>query len=225
MTDLTLDAARLTQILKKVSRDLQDHTEELRQLDSVAGDGDLGVTVELISQALDKSLESGDTRDIGRLLANCGMKINSLSPSTFGTLVATAFLGAGKALIGREEIEIKDLGPAGEAAVESVKKRGKSDAGDKTLLDSLIPSVKAFGEVLARTGSPQDALKSASQAAHEGMQSTINMPAKFGRASWRPDRCIGVQDAGATAMYYLIDSFARNLLFFVENGWQQADRR
>ena len=56
------------------------------------------------------------------------------------------------------------------------------------------------------------ALEAAIKAAKTGMEATINMKAKHSRASWRHDGGIGVQDAGATAMYYLIESFVRHLI-------------
>jgi phosphoenolpyruvate---glycerone phosphotransferase subunit DhaL len=213
MTDYTLDAARFTDLLTKVARDLLTHTEELRQLDSYAGDGDLGITVELASKALESSLKMNSQKDLGKLLINTGMSINNASPSTFGTLLAMAFLGAGKVLVGKEEISIKDLGEVGEGAIEGIKKRGKSEVGDKTLLDTLVPAVKTFKEEMAKSGDLQRALKLASQAAEDGMKATIQMPAKFGRASWRTDHSVGLQDGGATATYYLISSFINHLLF------------
>ena len=55
------------------------------------------------------------------------------------------------------------------------------------------------------------ALSAAVNAAQKGMEDTKNMKAKHSRASYRPDGGIGVQDAGATAMYYLIEAFCKNL--------------
>ena len=93
MRDISLDINRLTSVLKSVAADLKTHSEELRQLDAKVGDGDLGVTIELASQAMTDYLALSAETDMGKLLAQCGMSINKVSPSTFGTILASAFMG------------------------------------------------------------------------------------------------------------------------------------
>lgn len=212
MTQLILTAINIVSILEEVAADLESRSEELRQLDAVIGDGDLGVTTELGSKAIREYLSSPDKDDIGQLLAKCGMYINKASPSTFGTLLASAFMGAGKASLGKEKIDIKDLVLVGDGAIDGVKKRGKAVVGDKTMLDCLVPTVEAFRRELADGGDPKVALKAAVTAAEAGMKGTIPMMAKHGRASWHRENSVGVQDAGATAMYYIIESFVRHLI-------------
>ena len=206
----------IASILREVASDLESHSEELRQLDAVIGDGDLGVTVELGSKALREYLASPDEDNIGQLLAKCGLQFNKASPSTFGTLLASAFMGAGKVAIEKEKIEIEGLGLIADGAVDGIKKRGKAEVGDKTMLDCLVPAVEAFKKELACGVDPEVALKAAVTAAEEGMKATIPMMSKHGRASWHRENTIGVQDAGATAMYYLIESFVKHLIARIE---------
>ncbi|MDD4860425.1 MAG: dihydroxyacetone kinase subunit L [Dehalococcoidales bacterium] len=209
MSDI-IDVARFTTILKEAATDLKGRAEELRQLDSLLGDGDLGVTIELASKAMLEYLESQKEDEIGKLLMNCGLNINKVSPSTFGTVLANAFMGAGKAAFGKKQIEIKDLAALGDGAIESIKKRGKAEVGDKTVLDALVPAVEAFKKEMAG-GDAKSALAAMVKAAEAGMKATAGMKAKFGRAKWFQEKSIGVQDGGATAMYYLIESFVRHL--------------
>ena len=207
-----LTATNIVAILKGVAADLESHSEELRQLDAIIGDGDLGVTAELGSKAIREYLASPDEDNIGQLLAKCGLQFNKASPSTFGTLLASAFMAAGKAAMGKEEIEIKDFVLIADGAIDGVKKRGKAEVGDKTMLDCLVPAAEAFKKELAGGADPEVALKAAVTAAEEGMKATIPMMSKHGRASWHRESTVGVQDAGATAMYYLIESFVRHLI-------------
>ena len=65
--------------------------------------------MELASKAMTDYLNNPGEEDIGKLIMKCGMQINKSSPSTFGTLLASAFMEAGKTVLGRKEIEIKDL--------------------------------------------------------------------------------------------------------------------
>ncbi|OGN88975.1 MAG: hypothetical protein A2158_08265 [Chloroflexi bacterium RBG_13_46_14] len=209
MSEISLDIDGMKAVLQLVAADLRSHSEELRQLDAKVGDGDLGVTIELASQAMSDYLASSTETDIGNLLAQCGMNINKVSPSTFGTILASAFMGAGKAVVGKENIGSKDLILVGEGAIENIKKRGKAQAGDKTLLDALIPAVESL-----KNSADQDekqALSSAVKSAEEGMKATVNMKAKFGRAQWFQEGSVGVQDGGATAIYYMIKSFAEHI--------------
>ena len=206
----------IVSILKGVVSDFESHNEELRQLDAIIGDGDLGVTVDLGSKALRDYLSSVDEINIGQLLANCGLQFNKASPSTFGTLLASAFMGAGKAVMGKAEIKNEDLGLMGDGAVEGIKKRGKAEVGDKTMLDCLVPAVEAFKKESVNGIEPVTALKAAQKAAEDGMKATIPLMSKHGRASWHREKTIGVQDAGATAMYYLIESFIRHLISHIE---------
>ncbi|MBA7470877.1 PEP-dependent dihydroxyacetone kinase, ADP-binding subunit DhaL [subsurface metagenome] len=211
-----LTTTNTVSILKDVASDFESHSEELRQLDAVIGDGDLGVTAELGSKGLREYLSSPDEGNVGQLLAKCGLQFNKASPSTFGTLLASAFMGAGKAVMGKEKIEIEDLVLIADGAVDGIKKRGKAEVGDKTMLDCLVPAVEAFKKELVGGAEPETALKAAVTAAEEGMKATIPMMSKHGRASWHREKTIGVQDAGATAMYYLIESFARHLISRIE---------
>lgn len=206
----TLDVARFIAILKKVATDLKNHAEELRKLDAIMGDGDLGVTVELASKAISDYLMSQQGEDIGKLLINCGLNINKVSPSTFGTILAKAFMGAGKAAIGKTELAVKDLALLGDGAVDGIKRIGKAEVGDKTVIDALTPALEDFKKEISSDKS-EIALTKAVQAAEQGMKATTGMKAKFGRAKWFQDKSIGVQDGGATAIYYMIESFVRHL--------------
>ena len=165
-----INAATLVDILKETSLDWSRHHDELRQLDSVAGDGDLGVTVELAGKAIVDYLSNPGEEDIGKLLMKCGMQINKVSPSTFGTLLASAFMEAGKAVLGRKEIEFKDMLLLGKGAIEGVKKRGKAEVGDKTMLDALVPAVEAFGEGLAAGHDNRLVLEAVVKAAKAGQK-------------------------------------------------------
>ncbi len=209
MGEINLDINDIKSVLIAVASDLKSHAEELRQLDARVGHGYLGVTIELASKAMTDYLASSTETDIGKLLAQCGMNINKVSPSTFGTILASAFIGGGKAVAGKENIGLSELVLIGDGAVDNIKKRGKAESGDKTLLDALVPAV----ESLKNSSGPDEkqALKTAVKSAEEGMRATVNMKAKFGRAQWFQEGSVGVQDGGATAIFYMIKSFAEHI--------------
>jgi len=207
-----INTETLIAILKDSATGWSDHSDELQQLDAIIGDGDMGVTASIGSKAMAEYLANPGEEDMGRLLMKCGMQINKASPSTFGTLLASAFMEAGKAILGRKEIEVKDLVLVGRGAIDGIKKRGKAEVGDKSMLDSLVPAVEAFQQALAKGADAKAAVEAAVKASKAGAESTIRMKAKHSRASYRQDGGVGVQDAGATAIYCLIEAFGESLL-------------
>ena len=83
------------------------------------------------------------------------------------------------------------------------------------MLDCLVPAVDAFKAETENSGNVAAALTAATAAAEAGMRSTIDMVSKHGRASWHRENTVGVQDAGATAIYFMIESFGRHLRAFL----------
>ena len=210
--DIKLNYSDIISILLKMTIDMKKHIEELRELDAASGDGDLGVTMELGANAMADYLNAPDEEDIGKMLAKLGMNANKANPSTFGTLLASAFIGAGKALQGKPEIGVQDLISMGFGAIEGIQKRGKAEVGDKTMLDALVPAVESYNKSISEGKDLVTALQESVTAARTGMMKTADMKAKFGRASYRPDACVGIRDGGAAAMYFLIESFVTNLI-------------
>ena len=211
MSELNVDIPRMIAILKQASSDLKSHAEELRELDAKLGDGDLGITIELATKAITDYLNSTSETDIGKLFAQVAMNINQASPSTFGTILSSAFMGGGRAAMGKTQLGLEDFAAIGEGAIENIMKRGKANVGDKTVLDALVPAVKTLKIELSAGVSDKEVIDTAVRAAEDGMKATVNMKAKFGRAQWFKDGSIGIQDGGATAMYYLIQSFVNNV--------------
>lgn len=205
-------------IFKSVSVDMRKHIEELRNMDAILGDGDLGITTELACKAILDFFDSIsiEEKSIGDLLIKCGFKINKSSPSTFGTLLAFGFIGAGKAVKEKKELLIEDLLSMGEGAVDNIKAKGGAEIGEKTMLDSLIPAVNSFKKAIDSKLEYKEALLSIIDAAEAGAKATKDMKAKHSRASWREESSIGVQDGGATAVYLFIKYFINRLIDIIK---------
>jgi hypothetical protein len=184
----------------------------LRTLDAVLGDGDMSVTAELGYEGLIASLYTAPSNDIGMLLIASGRHLNRACPPTFGMLLASGFIEAGSRVTGRSEIGFGELSLLGEGAIDAIMKTGHSDVGDKTLLDSLVPAVRAFARAIADGADETIAAQVAVDAARRGMEATVLMTARHGRARYRADGGVGTRDAGATAMYYIIESFCQELI-------------
>jgi dihydroxyacetone kinase len=84
--------------------------------------------------------------------------------------------------------------------VEALAELGGAKAGDRTMLDALLPAAGAFEANLARGEGGAAALQAAADAAEAGAAATAKMRPRLGRASYLGDRVTGIQDGGATAV-------------------------
>lgn len=174
---------------------LEANSEEFTRLDSEAGDGDLGLTAGKIAVGIRTALaEPGDS--VKQLVLALGKEISKAAPSTFGTLYASGFLAAGLAL-NDEDDALTQLKTGLQAALEKIAQRGKSEEGQRTLLDALGPGSRAAS---LATDIPS-ALASAAVAAGEGVEATKAMTPQHGRAGWIGERAKGIADAGATVIW------------------------
>jgi dihydroxyacetone kinase-like protein len=125
-----------------------------------------------------------------------------------GPLYGTFFLRAAAACAGKNEIEAADVVALFQAGIEGVGQRGKAAAGDKTMLDALLPALDAMRKGLEDGGSMAIILDAGAAAAQAGMLATVPMQARKGRASYLGARSIGHQDPGATSSYLLLRAAA-----------------
>jgi dihydroxyacetone kinase len=202
----------LKQVLRETAQDMKGHVEELRELDAQLGDGDLGITMNLFARGVTDFCDASGETDVGVFLYKCGLGINKMNPSTFGTILAVAFMGAGKSVKGKSEIDIRDLAEMGDSAVADIQKRGNANRGDKTMLDALMPAIDAYKTALRQGESFQEMIESMVAAGEAGMKSTADMISKIGRARMFGEKSLGIQDGGATATYYILESVGRNLI-------------
>jgi dihydroxyacetone kinase len=190
------------QALEKLASGLETHQDEFTELDSVAGDGDLGLTAGKIAVGIRTALlEPGDS--VKQLVLNLGKEISKAAPSTFGTLYATGFLAAGLAVDDDDE-PLRQLRSGLHAGFEKIAQRGKSEEGQRTLLDALGPASRA----VQLAPDVDSALNAAALAAEQGVEATKAMTPQHGRAGWIGDRAKGIADAGATVIWRSFDALA-----------------
>lgn len=185
-----------------------EQKEYLTQLDSAIGDADHGINMDRGMQAALGKLEGSPAGDIGALLKAVGMTLVSTVGGAGGPLYGTLFLQMGMATAGKAELSPEDWATAVEKAVEGVQMRGKAEPGDKTMVDALIPARDALRAALEEGASLGEALKRSAEAAREGMEATIPLVARKGRASYLGERSAGHQDPGATSSHLLLRTAA-----------------
>ncbi|HEY4389351.1 MAG TPA: dihydroxyacetone kinase subunit DhaL [Ktedonobacteraceae bacterium] len=192
-------------VVKTIAQAALDNEKYFGDLDAVVGDGDFGYS---LARGFEKLLVDWDTlkRDtIGTFLKQVSMIITSRIGGTSGPIWGTAFLRAATAIGDKQELEKADVVAMLRAAIEGIKKRGQTDLGDKTLLDSLIPAVDQLEWSFNAGADGRTALKQAAQVARERAEATKELVAKRGRASYSGERSIGTLDAGAVAVAVMFE--------------------
>jgi len=192
--------------MKRFAAEVAENRGYLTKLDGAIGDGDHGTNMDRGMKKVLERLEATDGDDIGASLKAVGMTLVSSVGGAAGPLYGTLFLQMGQATAGKSELDVSDFTAALDAGVQGVIKRGKAEPGDKTMLDALGPALEAL-----RSASGDDvaeALSRAADAAREGMESTVPMVARKGRASYLGERSAGHQDPGATSSHLLLKTAA-----------------
>ena len=180
--------------------------EELTEIDSKLGDGDMGISMEKGAIALKKELDKFVDSDINisELFMNCAMAFNRAAPSTMGTLLSGGMLAIAKQIGNQKVITIDQVVEIPGILANSISLRGKASVGDKTVLDALIPFSDKLKSVYNETMSIDKALTMATQAAYIGMESTKGIIAKTGRAKWLAERNMEYPDAGSVLCYRIV---------------------
>jgi phosphoenolpyruvate---glycerone phosphotransferase subunit DhaL len=192
--------------MKRFAAEVAENRSYLTKLDGAIGDGDHGTNMDRGMKKVLERLEATDGDDIGATLKAVGMALVSSVGGAAGPLYGTLFLQMGQATAGKSELDLAAFTEALDAGMQGVVKRGKAEPGDKTMLDALGPALEAL-----RADGGDDvvaALQRAADAAREGMEATVPMVARKGRASYLGERSAGHQDPGATSTHLLLKTAA-----------------
>ncbi len=198
---------QIPELFESVGNLFVEKKEELCEMDAKLGDGDLGLTMSKGYAALPDIMRAeaeGAGGDIGKLLMKAGMKMSSLVPSTMGFLMSTGVMEGGKALKGVTELDATALAKYLVGFAAGVQKRGKCEAGQRTIYDAILPAAKAAEEAAAGGSDLEGVIKAALEGAKDGVEATKDMVPVFGKAAVHAAQCVGVEDQGAVAGYYKI---------------------
>jgi dihydroxyacetone kinase-like protein len=195
---MMIDRETRKRLIDTVANRVIAHADELTDLDRAIGDGDHGTNMRRGFEAVLAAVDELSTKSLGESLKGVGttlvMKVGGASGPLYGTL----FLSLGKSLT--DDVSREQITDAFAAAIEAVKARGKSDGGQKTMLDVLLPVLAVLRE--GGAGLPARLRKAAKLAAED----TIPMRAIRGRASFLGERSIGHMDPGARSSALIVDA-------------------
>jgi len=195
--------------IKACAQVIEQNRDYLIALDAAIGDADHGANMDRGFRAVAAKLTDVADKDIGTIFKTVGMTLISTVGGAGGPLYGTFFIQAGMASMGKIELDLSDWLAILDAGTKGVISRGKAVAGDKTMIDALLPAVEALRQAVGDGQALGEALKRSAAAAESGMKATIPLVARKGRASYLGERSADHQDPGATSSYLILDAAAR----------------
>ncbi|TGQ65590.1 MAG: dihydroxyacetone kinase subunit L [Mesorhizobium sp.] len=196
-----MTALNLSRLITAAADTIAAHAEELTALDQAIGDGDHGLNMKRGFEALRSEADAFAGKPLPEALKAIGTKLVMTVGGASGPLFGTLFMALGKDISAAPDRV--DLTAAFGKAIEAVAARGKSQIGQKTMLDVLQP----VHEALAVGRTPAEIADIADLAA----EATVPMKALRGRASFLGERSIGHMDAGARSTALLVRIVAQTI--------------
>ena len=181
----------------------------IESLDRAIGDGDHYINIKRAAE-----LVAGMTVELAPLkpdeaLLKIGNKLLSSMGGASGILFASFFMGMAKFLQLNND-KANELNPKLDHAamfaygVQTLMMRGKSNVGEKTMLDVLVPASTTFTTNAAQGKSIAEICKEVKNAADKGLEYTRDLVATKGRAAGLGERAIGHLDPGAKSCQVMI---------------------
>lgn len=203
--------AQVLQWLEAIATVVEQHKDELTELDAAIGDADHGINLDRGFKKVIQQLPTVSDKDIGSILKQVSMTLISSIGGASGPLYGTLFLKASTTAAGKEELNDHEVVTLLHQGVDGIIQRGRAQRGDKTMLDTWLPALDVLKLAVESGDSLVDAVQQAVAAAEQGMKDTVPMLAKKGRASYLGERSIGHQDPGATSSYLMLQCLSATL--------------
>ena len=196
--------------LEKVHKSILQNKDEIEKLDQQIGDGDHIFNILRGLDELQNLKNELIDQTVDHIFKQLGMKIMTTVGGSSGALFATLLIGMSK----KYNPELNDLNNLSQMffeGVESMKKRGKADVGEKTMLDVLIPVSNSLMEQKNEKNLEKVANK-LNNIAKDGMMSTKDIIATKGRASFLGERAKGHIDPGARSSQLAIEAICNQFI-------------
>jgi len=195
----------IIQIIDEVAETIFSNTELLGELDRAIGDGDHGINMKRGFTAMVNHRDKLAEMSLPKAIQKTGEVLLMNIGGASGPLYGTFCISIGKSLEDKP-FTFETIKQVMSEGILAVKKRGKSDIGQKTMLDVLYPVVESLSLHANHETDIARIISQVRTAIDEGLESTINMLAKKGRASFLGTRSVGHIDPGAKSSQLIIHS-------------------
>ena len=203
-----LNGADWYRLVLAAADSVEEHVDELSRLDAALGDGDHGVNVVAAMAYTRREVAALDNPLPGEVLAVVAAGFFDEMGGAAGALFGSFFRSASRSFGGAFAITTAQLADALDEGTEVVQRRGRSEPGDKTMVDALAAATTAGRRAADEAVPIDDALDAVAIAARRGADATTDMTASRGRSRYAEGKSIGIQDAGATTVAILFEAWA-----------------
>lgn len=207
---MSFTSAKFPALIDAITASISEHADAVTELDQAIGDGDHVFNLQRGLEALQAHGTEIAGLEWAAALQKIGMTVMAAVGGASGSLYATLFIGLHKHSKDKAA-NLETFAEAFQQAVEAVKQRGKADVGEKTMLDVLVPVADALKQDVSEGKTLNDILDHVCAVAEAGVESTRDMLATKGRASFLGERSKGHLDAGAKTAQLMIAAIANNL--------------
>ncbi|MGA2301528.1 MAG: dihydroxyacetone kinase subunit DhaL [Candidatus Acidiferrum sp.] len=184
----------------------------LSELDSHCGDGDHGAAMLRAVERLEEVFAGNFPAEFKACLERAGWNVMAADGGASTALLGSFFLGMAEPLTAEiKSVDCRELAAAFEAGLRGVRRQTKAKAGDKTMMDALMPAIEEFGREAQAGQGMEEAMGKAAAAAKAGAEATKEMTATFGRARFLREKTRGYPDPGATSVALIFDGFHKGL--------------
>lgn len=189
--------------IKRVAKDLIAVEDTLTKYDTAVGDGDCGTTIRKGAEALMKAADTYPLDDVSALMRAIGDTIRQNMGGTSGVLYDIFFTAAADKLakVAKGKAPSVDIVLlAFSTGVQAMCQYGGARAGDRTMLDALVPALTMATTTYMSKKSVIEVASEAAKAAANGAEDTKSMKANAGRSSYvNQDVLKETPDPGAVA--------------------------
>lgn len=179
---------------------IEVNKQYLTELDAEIGDADHGINMARGFSAVKDKIPTYADLSIGEILLDVGKTMIRVVAGSSGPLYGSLFKAAGKVIGDSETITYDQFTESLEKGIEKIQLLGQAVENEKTMLDAMLPSLRA----LKSKTDPNEGLTFAVEEAMKGVEHTKDIIATKGRASYVGERSIGHQDPGATSYLLLL---------------------
>jgi phosphoenolpyruvate---glycerone phosphotransferase subunit DhaL len=203
---MALQPETLKSLVKAAAEQVIASAAELTALDQAIGDGDHGANMKRGFEAVLGKLDAIGAQPLDEAFKTIGKTLVMTVGGASGPLYGSFFLAAGEALAHSKQLP-DDLADVFGSAVGAVSARGRSQPGEKTMLDVLVPVL----ETLRTEAGRPDLIARVRSTARDAADRTAPMQATKGRASYLGPRSVGHVDPGARSSCLLLHAVCDTL--------------
>lgn len=184
---------------------------ELTRIDMVIGDGDHGIGMKTGFSAIKRELEKTDYPTPYALFHACGLCLVKSMGGSSGVLFGTLLIGGLEAIRDKDTLDGADMCAFLCGGIDAVVRRGKAKAGDKTMVDALLPAKDYMQAALNETRDIDKILAAGEAGALAGVEKSKDMLPRLGRSKGFRDSALGWPDPGAVSVSVLLGGLKKGL--------------